>query len=100
MKNQNRSIGRRIVNFLAIGSIVAIPLLGVAPSANALPGQCGGGYAGGNGGEFCDTEPWADGSFMHTERVCVLGFCGTNRFRACHVPGGRVATDNDPNTPC
>jgi|GEM_PF-3213429 len=69
--------------------------------SRALPGQCAVGYGPlGNGGGFCDTDPWPDGSFMHWERVCVLGFCGENSFRACHVPGGRVPTDYDPRTRC
>lgn len=69
-------------------------------SAQALPGQCGGGGFLGSGGSFCDYDAWPDGSFMHYERVCVLGFCGNNTFRACGVPGGRVPTDSDPATPC
>lgn len=92
----------------AAGAVVTAWGFGVlAPAvADAVPGQCGGGYGLGNGGSFCDSYPWPDGSFQHTETVCVLGFCGTNTFRACHTPGvngspaGRVPTDYDPNTPC
>lgn len=78
---------------------VAIGVL-LAPDVGAIPGQCAGGYGAGSGGQFCDYDAWPDGSFAHWERVCVLGFCGENTFRACHVPGGRVPTDYDPATPC
>lgn len=94
---------RRLRRRLAVSAaliVLAGAGIGFATRAEALPGQCGGGYGAGSGGEFCDYDAWPDGSFMHRERVCVLGFCGTNTFRACHVPGGRVATDNDPATPC
>lgn len=94
---------RRLRRILVAASAVIVltgTAIGFATRADAAPGQCGGGYGAGSGGEFCDYDAWPDGSFMHRERVCVLGFCGTNTFRACHVPGGRVATDSDPATPC
>lgn len=82
-----------------VGGIGGAAIL--APKAEAVPGQCGGGYGMGSGGEFCDSQPWPDGSFLHYERVCVLGFCGANTFRACDDGnGGRFPTDNDPATPC
>ena len=100
---------RRLRRSLALAGLGALAATGIitATPAEALPGQCGGGYFGGHGGEFCDSAAWPDGSFWHQERVCVFGICGSNGFRACHVPpgpngepAGRVPTDNDPATPC
>lgn len=73
---------------------------GFGPTAQALPGQCGGGGAIGFGGGFCDGAAWSDGSFYHCETVVVFGIGGTNCFQACPIPGGRVPTDSDPATPC
>jgi hypothetical protein len=89
---------RLLLACVATGAAIASMI--TPPAANAVPGQCGGGGFAGNGGSFCDTDAWADGSFWHQESVCVLGFCGANAFRACAVPGGRVPTDSDPATPC
>ncbi len=97
---------RRLVAGTASVLVLAGAGIGWAGQAQAVPGQCGGGYALGHGGEFCDSAAWPDGSFWHQERVCVFGICGSNGFRACHVdngpgvPAGRVPTDNDPGTPC
>lgn len=98
---------RRMLTLVAVGGLIAAgAMVATADPADALPGQCGGGYGLGNGGTYCDFDAWPDGSFMHQETVCVLGFCGTNAFRACHAPGapgmpaGRVPTDSDPSTPC
>ncbi len=93
---------RRAMWIVGLAAIGAAALIVTAPDSGAVPGQCGtGGYFGGNGGEYCDWDGWPDGSFMHRERVCVLGFCGVNTFRACDDGhGGRFATDSDPATPC
>ena len=92
---------RRILIAASAVIVLAGAAIGLATRADAVPGQCGGGGFGGNGGNFCDWDGWSDGSFMHRETVCVLGFCGTNTFRACDDGhGGRVPTDNDPATPC
>lgn len=91
---------RTLLGALAVGGMLAYVALLFAPVSEALPGQCAGGGAFGSGGSFCDFDAWPDGSFMHRETVCVMGFCGTNQFRACHVPGGRIPTDTDPATPC
>jgi hypothetical protein len=72
---------------LAAGAtLAAASLLALAPVGHASPGQCGQGYAGGNGGGFCDGPPRADGSWYHCETVYVLGFGGTNCFWVRPVP--------------
>lgn len=93
---------RRILALMWFGAALAfVALLVALPKSDASPGQCGQGFGFGSGGGFCDYDPWPDGSFMHSETVYVLGFGGTNVFRACNDGhGGRVATDYDPATPC
>lgn len=80
---------------LAAGGLAAGLL---APPAAALPGQCVSSPWGG----FCDSDPWPDGSFWHTETYGVGGFSASNSFQACHDPATNraVPTDNDPTTPC
>jgi len=97
---KKRIVGTVIGSCLMAAAALGVGPVSMIPAAHAVPGQCAGGYALGNGGAFCDFDAWPDGSFMHWERVCVLGFCGENTFRACPVPGGRVPADYDPNTPC
>lgn len=71
--------------FTAVIAAVTAALVG-APSASALPGQCASGSAGFGGGGFCDSYPYADGTWDHCEQVYVLGFGGTNCFRVRPVP--------------
>jgi hypothetical protein len=80
---------RRINRFLilmAIGAFLAAGGIVTAADADAMPGQCGQGYAFGSGGGFCDGPQAPDGTWMHCETVYVLGFGGTNCFRVRPVP--------------
>ena len=70
---------------LATGAAVGSMLL-ASPEADALPGQCGQGFAFGSGGGFCDAPASPDGTWMHCETVYVMGFGGTNCFRVRPVP--------------
>lgn len=69
-----------------------------SPSASALPGQCVRGPFGG----FCDSQPWADGSFQHCEQAGFGVFSYSNCYQACHdmATARAVPTDLDLNTPC
>lgn len=84
--------------FAAAAAAVTVPFLLATPTAQASPGQCGGGGFIG-GGSFCDTDPWPDGSFWH----CVTGWgpfaWGSNCNRVCEGFPPPI-TDNDPRTPC
>lgn len=61
-------------------------MLLASPEAEAMPGQCGQGFAFGSGGGFCDYPPRPDGTWYHCETVYVLGFGGTNCFYVRPVP--------------
>lgn len=96
-----RTVGvRRLLAMVAAGAVLAATGLAWARQADASPGQCGGGGFIG-GGSFCDSDPWADGSFQH----CVTGWgpfaWGSQCMRVCDngTPLPPV-TDNDPSTPC
>jgi len=89
-----------VVAIFTIAALIFAVAVITAPHSHAMPGQCGSGYTPWGGGGFCDGDVWPDGSVLHHENVCVLGFCGGNTFRACLTPDGRVPTDNDPSTPC
>ena len=71
--------------------IATVGLLFNPIPAQANPGQCQQGFAGGNGGGFCDGPIQRDGTFYHCETVYVMGFGGTNCFYVRPVP-----TDVDP----
>lgn len=77
-------------NNTVLASLAAVAAVGsmllASPEAEAMPGQCGQGFAFGSGGGFCDGPPAPDGSWMHCETVYVLGFGGTNCFRVRPVP--------------
>lgn len=77
-------------NNTVLASLAAVAAVGsmllATPEAEAMPGQCGQGFAFGSGGGFCDGPPAPDGSWMHCETVYVLGFGGTNCFRVRPVP--------------
>jgi hypothetical protein len=94
----------KTIAFIGFGALIAVnAFIGLlaAPSATAVPGQCGYGNAGYGGGGFCDGAPWPDGSFYHCEAVYVLGFGGQNCYQACLDPNGHpFATDLDSRTPC
>lgn len=77
-----------IIGVVSTGFVVAMVS---APPAEAVPGQCGQGFAVGSGGGFCDGMAAEDGTWMHCETVYVLGFGGTNCFRV-----RPVGTDVDP----
>lgn len=80
---------RRVNRFLlsmAAGAVLAASGLAWASHADAMPGQCGQGFAFGSGGGFCDGPVGPDGTWLHCETVLVLGFGGTNCFRVRPVP--------------
>ena len=78
---------RRLLAAIGVGGCVAAAALGIiTPKAEAVPGQCGQGFAFGSGGGWCDSMPAADGTWTHCETVYVLGFGGTNCFRVRPVP--------------
>lgn len=77
-------------NNTVLASLAAVAAVGsmllASPEADALPGQCGQGFAFGSGGGFCDGPAAPDGTWMHCETVYVMGFGGTNCFRVRPVP--------------
>lgn len=77
-------------NNTVLASLAAVAAVGsmllASPGADAMPGQCGQGFAFGSGGGFCDGPQAPDGTWMHCETVYVLGFGGTNCFRVRPVP--------------
>lgn len=88
-----------VAGMAAIAGITALGLavLGFAPTATAVPGQCWNSPFGG----FCDELPDADGSFMHCEYTGFGSSSYRNCYQACLDGGGRLyPTDYDFDTPC
>ena len=77
-------------NNTVLASLAAVAAVGsmllASPEAEAMPGQCGQGFAFGSGGGFCDYPPRPDGTWYHCETVYVLGLGGTNCFYVRPVP--------------
>jgi hypothetical protein len=85
---------RRLVA-LGAAALTAVGLAAglYAPQAGAVPGQCFDTRWGG----FCDSYPWADGSFQHCESFAGFSNC----YQSCLDPAGRpYPTDLDPRTLC
>ena len=61
------------------GTFLVAGAIALATPASAVGCASGGSPWGGGG--FCDTDYRPDGSYMHCERVYVLGFGGENCFR-------------------
>ncbi len=77
---------RRLLAAVDAGAVLAGTGIGFAADAEAVPGQCGQGFAFGSGGGFCDGPIGPDGTWLHCETVYVLGFGGTNCYRVRPVP--------------
>lgn len=71
---------RKFLGLMAGGAVMSAVALGMASPASAGPGCSSGGSPWGGGG-FCDIDYGADGSYLHCERVYVLGFGGENCYR-------------------
>jgi hypothetical protein len=78
---------------LLIGSVAAAYAIGLAQASVVHADPCGGGGGGGGGwpggGGYCDSAPYADGSYDHCINVRVLGFGGWQCNRVFPpAPGG------------
>lgn len=55
---------------VGVGLAIATPALAHAEGCSGAHGPMG------NGGSYCDTDFWPDGSYMHCVTVNVFGFGG------------------------
>jgi hypothetical protein len=92
---------QKLLGLLGGGALMAAVALGMASPVSATGCQSGGSPWGGGG--FCDTDHWADGSYMHCVDVYVMGYGGSSCGRVCPPPPGAPvppATDMNPRTHC